>query len=295
MANIVLLLVKSSLQPSSIPTYRRAWKLFYQFLFNTLPGTSTNIPISPPTLALFIAYLFDHHYASSTVNSYVSAIGYSHKLAGLHDPTKSFFINQMLKGYGKIGCRLDSRLPITIPILHRIVWATSHLSDSFFNTCRFQAMCLFAFYTFARVGEITASASGTTIYLHQVSKLVNDNQEAVAFKVTFLKYKHNAITTNPPFPSPFLVKLLAALCNIYWLIYKHEGTHLALFFKCLMAPLSLAQFSQRSFPRLLSSVVLIRPGIRAIVFASVLQLMLLIRGCLMRRLGPWGAGSLMPF
>lgn len=191
MANIVLLLVKSSLQPSSIPTYRRAWKLFYQFLFNTLPGTSTNIPISPPTLALFIAYLFDHHYASSTVNSYVSAIGYSHKLAGLHDPTKSFFINQMLKGYGKIGCRLDSRLPITLPILYRIVWATSQLSDSFFNTCRFQAMCLFAFYTFARVGEITASASGTTIYLHQVSKLVNDNQEAVAFKVTFLNYKHN--------------------------------------------------------------------------------------------------------
>ena len=52
-------------------------------------------------------------------------------------------------------------------------------------------MCLFAFYTFARVGEITTSASGTTIYLHQVSKLVNDNQEAVAFKVTFLNYKHN--------------------------------------------------------------------------------------------------------
>ena len=116
-----------------------------------MPGTSTNIPISPPTLALFIAYLFDHHYASSTVNSYVSAIGYSHKLAGLHDPTKSFFINQMLKGYGKIGCRLDSRLPITLPILHRIVWATSHLSDSFFNTCRFQAMCLFAFYTSERL------------------------------------------------------------------------------------------------------------------------------------------------
>ena len=105
----------------------------------------------------------------------------------------------------------------------------------------------------------------------------------------------STITTNPPFPSPFLVKLLAALCNIYWLIYKHEDTHLAFFFKCLMALLFPAQFSQRSFARLLSSVVLVRPGIRAIVFALVLQLMLLIRGCLMDRLGPWGAGSLMPF
>lgn len=52
-------------------------------------------------------------------------------------------------------------------------------------------MCLLAFYTFARVGEITASASGTTIHLHQVSKLVNDKQEAESFKVTFLNYKHN--------------------------------------------------------------------------------------------------------
>ena len=101
----VLLLVKSSPQPSSIPTYKRAWKLFYQFLFNTLPGTSVDLPISPPTLALFIAYLFVRHYASSTINTYVSAIGYSHKLAGLPDPTKTFFINQMLKGYGKIGFR----------------------------------------------------------------------------------------------------------------------------------------------------------------------------------------------
>ena len=153
------------------------WKLFYQFLFNTLPGTSADIPISPPTLALFIAYLFYRHYASSTVNNYVSAIGYSHNLAGLPDPTKTFFINQMLNGYGKNDFRLDIRLPITLPILHRIVWAASQLVDSFFNTCLFQAVCLFAFCTFARVGEITASASGTTIHLHQVSKLVNDKQE----------------------------------------------------------------------------------------------------------------------
>ena len=97
----------------------------------------------------------------------------------------------MLKGHGKIGFGLDSRLPITLPILHRIVWAASQLVDSFFNTCRFQVMCLFAFYTFARVGEITASASGTTIHLHQVSKLVNDKQETEAFKVTFLNYEHN--------------------------------------------------------------------------------------------------------
>jgi hypothetical protein len=73
------------------------------------------MPIFPATLALFIAYLFDRNYALSTVSTYVSAIGYSHKLSGLADPTRVFYIIQLLKGYAKNGARLDSRLPITFP------------------------------------------------------------------------------------------------------------------------------------------------------------------------------------
>ena len=68
------------------------------------------LPISPPNLALFIAYMFDNHYAPSTVTTYISALGYSHKLSGYPDPSKVFFIMQMLKGYGKLGARLDSRV-----------------------------------------------------------------------------------------------------------------------------------------------------------------------------------------
>ena len=54
-------------------------------------------------------------------NTYVSAPGYFRRLAGLRDPTKTFYISEMLKGYGKIGYKLDSRLPITLPILVRIM------------------------------------------------------------------------------------------------------------------------------------------------------------------------------
>ncbi|RUA06911.1 MAG: hypothetical protein DSY43_00975 [Gammaproteobacteria bacterium] len=178
------------MQPSSVPTYRRAWRLFCQFLHSTFPGVQASLPISAPTLALFIAYLFDRNYAPSTVNTYVSAIGYFHKLQGFSDPTKIFFILQMLRGYGKIGMRLDSRLPITMPILHKIVSSAAQLSDTYYITCQFQAMCLFAFNAFARVGEITFSPSGNIIHLRQLSKLLNDNKEVHALKITFLNYKH---------------------------------------------------------------------------------------------------------
>ena len=92
LGSIVAMLAKSSLQPSSIPTYRRAWRLFYQFLNAIFHSVSKAFPIAPHTLALFIAYMYDKKYAPSTVSSYVSALGYSHKFLGHPDPTKAFFI-----------------------------------------------------------------------------------------------------------------------------------------------------------------------------------------------------------
>ena len=64
-------LTQSSLQPSSIPTC--AWKLFDQFHSHVFQTFSYKLPISPPTLALFITYMFDRLYAPSTVNTYVLA------------------------------------------------------------------------------------------------------------------------------------------------------------------------------------------------------------------------------
>ena len=98
LAVIVSHLINSSLQPSSLPTYKPSWKLFYDFFHTSFPGVKVILPISAPHLALFIAYLFDRNYAASTVNTYISAISYSHKLFSLPDPTKVFFIVQMLKG-----------------------------------------------------------------------------------------------------------------------------------------------------------------------------------------------------
>ena len=120
LAAIVTHLINSSLQPSSLPTYKRAWKLFYDFFHTTFPGVTVNFPILAPHLALFIAYLFDRNYAASTANTYISALSYSHKLLGHPDPTKVFFIIQMLKGYDKLGSSVYGRLPITLPILHKV-------------------------------------------------------------------------------------------------------------------------------------------------------------------------------
>ncbi|XP_068748893.1 uncharacterized protein [Montipora capricornis] len=194
LADLVTTLLKSSLQPSSVPVYRRAWNLFNQFLSSVFQSVDFSLPVSPTILALFVAFLYDRQYAPSTVYTYVSALGYSHKLYGFPDPSKAFFIVQMLKGYGKVGFRLDSRLPLTLPILHRLIQAAAFVTNTPEHATLFKAMCSLAFYAFLRVGEMTlvsSNKSNLPLQLDQLTKLVDSNNHVVAFKLSFRNYKHS--------------------------------------------------------------------------------------------------------
>ena len=192
------MLASSILQPSSIPTYQRAWRLFHQFLHAIFQAVSTVLPISPHTIALFIAYMFNQRYAPSTVSTYVSVLGYSHKFLGFADPTKVFFVIQMLKFYHKQGSRLDSRLPITLPILYKLLDSACHLAICSYQVCQFKAMCSTAFYAFLRVGEMTSTftvGSPTPIQIGQLFKLADDSGNTIALKLNcfffFFSYKHS--------------------------------------------------------------------------------------------------------
>ena len=154
--------------------YRRARKLYEEFQISVLQSSHIFLPVLPVTLALFVAHLFNRRYASFTVNTYVSALGYFHRLAGLRDPNKTFYITEMLKGYGKIGYKLDSRLPITLPILVRIMKGLDIFCVSQYDLFMFKAMCAMAFFAFLCIGEITVSkrdsVNGNLLQPEQVLK-----------------------------------------------------------------------------------------------------------------------------
>ena len=129
------------------------------------------------------AYMFQRNYAASTANTYISALGYSHRLAGVHDPTKVFWVIEMLKGYGKLGSRLDTRMPKTLPILRPILQQTLTICGSDYCRYLFTAMCTTAFFGFLRVGEITCCPrSSDVLQLDQVVRLLE-----LTFKLTFIK------------------------------------------------------------------------------------------------------------
>ena len=100
----------------------------------------------------------------------------------------------MLKGYGKLGFRIDSRLPITLPILTRLLMAAPHCIGTSYDQYRFQAMCGLAFFAFLRIGEITATSKQSPIplCLNQLTKLLRGgDHEVIGFKLTFTDYKHH--------------------------------------------------------------------------------------------------------
>ena len=152
---VVHKLISSSLCSSSVSTYQQPWQLFQNFMQQEMGVSSLNLPVKPDLLILFIAHLYCRGYTSSTVLTYISAIGYVHRLAGLPDRTESHLIKT------ERLCQACSfyRQPITLPILLQLGNTFHYTLPSLYKIRLFKAMCALAFFAALRVGEITSHAN----------------------------------------------------------------------------------------------------------------------------------------
>ena len=83
----------------------------------------------------------------------------------------------MLKGFNKVGFRRDSRLPITLPILDKLISVTLSLVGSPYQICQFQAMCSLTFFA--------------SLQISHISELLSSSRDLIAFKITFGNFKHS--------------------------------------------------------------------------------------------------------
>ena len=105
----------------------------------------------------FIAYLHHKGYAPKTMSTFLSAIGYAHKLFDFPDPTSAFVVSKLIAGAYRTRPAFDVRLPITVDVLNRLVESLVHTTEGEYDRYLYTAMFLFAFNTFARIGELTSS------------------------------------------------------------------------------------------------------------------------------------------
>ena len=148
---------------------------------------------------------------ASTVTSYLSAIGYAHRLTGVNDTTETVLIRQILKGYRKLAPSHYVRLSITLPILRRIIVSFQRTTESAYQLQILTAMCSLAFFAFLRFGEITVNGRdhSNLIMLPQLERLVNDNRQVTALQLSILNI--NIVIRGAP------------LRYIYIYIYKEDS------------------------------------------------------------------------
>ena len=154
--------------------------------------SSLNLPVKPDLLILFIAHLYCRGYTLSKVLTYISAIGYVHRLAGLPDPTESHLIKTALKGYVKLAPSIDKRLPITLPILLQLGNTFHYTLPSLYKIRLFKAMCALAFFAALHVGEITSCANTTILQIDQLSFLQNHDSKIETVKIIMQNFKHGS-------------------------------------------------------------------------------------------------------
>lgn len=207
------LLLRSAISNSSIPTYQRAWAVYKQFLVQQFGNSDFSLPLKSECVTLFVAYLAKHPYSTSTAFTYISAIGYAHRLAGLVDPTQCSYVKLALKGFAKLNPSVDKRLPITLPILEQIIQSFIHTISGNYRRKLMGAMCSTAFFAALRVGEMTLSSKENTrniIQIDQIAFMKSSEGETVSLRLTLRFYKHS----DAAHPAQVLLKKSLPICPV---------------------------------------------------------------------------------
>ena len=148
-------LIQASLEENTKTVYRRAWTQLKTFMIDQ--SLSLTLPVAERAIIMFIAHLFENNYAAATILTSISSISYVHQLHDFPDPSKSFLVRKLLQGVKKSNKSIDTRLPITLPMLQKLVMVAPLAFRSHFQCKCFIAMCVLAFHALLRVGEITQS------------------------------------------------------------------------------------------------------------------------------------------
>ena len=141
------------------------------------------LPSSRHVIPLFIMHLHEKNLQVSSIRNYLSAIAFTHKIHDYGDPTKSFKITKLLDGLKKMSISCRKRLPITLPVLKRIVENCQHIAADKYENRLYKCIFLLMYHACLRVGEVTASQH--CLMASQI-KIKDEN-----LCITFHSFKHS--------------------------------------------------------------------------------------------------------
>lgn len=185
-----LTILGASLADSSKTSYLRLWNQFQEYW--SLRNCNPSLPIAPWHIVNYLTSLFDKGYAPSTIASHASAIGFVHKLLGFTDPMDSFIVKKCIKGVVKLGAKPDTRLSITLPILHRLVQALPKVIVRVNEQILLLAIFTTVYGLFLRMGEVCLQTGSNVVHLIQRADVTFQkvNEKLIGMSVLMHHFKH---------------------------------------------------------------------------------------------------------
>jgi hypothetical protein len=146
-------LIFKSLSANTHRAYHAALQKFNTFIKEyNLPNLW---PIPVHVVLDFIAHMSLQKLSPNTVRLYIIALSYFHKLRQVADPTSSFLVSKALQGLARLNKTIDTRYPITISILEKLLAALPSVCLSPYEGKLFASAFVLAYYGLLRVGEFT--------------------------------------------------------------------------------------------------------------------------------------------
>ena len=180
-------ILQKSLSSTTWSQYAKIWNDFECFS-RTVLETPAALPVLPFQVIMFLASLHQKGLAASNIRSSGSAISFLHKLRGMPNPMTSFLVAKFLHGLSNANASQDVRLPITRPILHRMLKALSVIGFSLYKSTLLRAFYLTMFHAFLRIGEATSKSPASSPI--QYTDLVIDTQGAA---IRLNQFKHSNV------------------------------------------------------------------------------------------------------
>lgn len=196
---------------------QNTWKTYQNGLasfdsFRKSQGIRDAWPPSISDVVNYVAYMSNSNYAPSTVKSYLSGLSFWLKTNNLDDPTQSFIIQKMLRGMEKLYGRPDSRKPITLSLLTRLIDSLQYVCSSSYECSLFRAMFSLSFFAFLRIGEITVNTNSQYI-LSNLDVKISGDLTGASITIPFSKTDQNGLSTTLVVGK----SEIASICPIYLL------------------------------------------------------------------------------
>ena len=189
-------LVNAALSDASKANYRRVRQSYLHFAQALQITRWTQLPIPSEALCLYLSHRFQKGLKGSSFAGEASAIAYLHKLNSLPDPSENFVVKKLLAGAHKLNPSADTRVPITLHVLKKMVTTLPLAGLTFYETILYKAVYSVAYFGLFRLGELIPCTKTNQALVLQCGNVHFDNQQHADAVIT-LRHSKNLKNAQP--------------------------------------------------------------------------------------------------